>query len=787
VPIYDVEAYLAKCLRSLAAQTARDLEVVMVDDGSSDGSAAIAESFAERDPRFRLIAQENHGLGHARNTGVAAATGELLAFADSDDIVPCDAYELLAGALDQTGSDFASGNVLRLEDGRTTQAPFLSQTFARTRLKTHVTRFRPLLADRTAWNKLFRRDFWDGSALRFPEGVLHEDIPVMLPAHVRAGSVDVLVEPVYYWRIRGDGASITQKRQEMRALLDRLAAIEHVRADLAVHAPRKVQRWYDERLLRDDLRLHLNVLADADPAYRASFMAHAAPILDGLRRGVVDALPAIDRLKWQLVWQGRTEELIEVLRFDQERRAATPPLRRWGRWYGDYPFRGDRELGVPRSVYRLGKPDQELSLRATVEELSCEDDRLVVRGHAHVAGLAVASPGDQRVRVLAVRAGRFQRLRMRTTAVRAPARPVERPELAADGLDRRWSGFEAALPTSALRGTGTWQLCLYVRAHGLRRRFQRFALDDVVAAELPAASGLTARAVACPTGRVELQIRDRWARTHGARLVHGDVLELTGELRLAGADRLEARRADGWTTEVALAAGDGSFSARLPLSQLYVAPRGETDGDARWELAALDGGRRVPLALPGPSPALRWWSSGRALALARTPEGGSAIVERDARPLVAGARWRDGSLELDVRLPPGLAERELVLLDWHRRREHAFALTDADADGALRAVVPVADLLLIPAGLTPRRGEWRFYGRPLGSPQRTALARVRLPGELAETLPLAATVDERPFTLAPAPDGSLMLSVPERSAVRARGRAARRRAPSAASAAEPAG
>lgn len=166
VPIYDVEAYLPDCLRSLAAQTVRDLEVVMVDDGSTDGSAAIADDFAQRDGRFRLIAQENHGLGHARNTGTAAATGDLLAFADSDDVVALDAYERLAGALDNSGSDFAAGNVLRLTDGRTSQSPFLAEAFARTRLKTHVSRFRPLLSDRTAWNKLFRRSFWNSVNVR---------------------------------------------------------------------------------------------------------------------------------------------------------------------------------------------------------------------------------------------------------------------------------------------------------------------------------------------------------------------------------------------------------------------------------------------------------------------------------------------------------------------------------------------------------------------------------------------------------------------------------------------
>jgi CDP-glycerol glycerophosphotransferase len=95
VPIYNVEPYLAECLESLLAQTAGDLEVVMVDDGSTDGSAAIAERYAELDSCLRLVRQANHGLGHARNTGVAAANGYYLAFADSDDVVPGDAYARL--------------------------------------------------------------------------------------------------------------------------------------------------------------------------------------------------------------------------------------------------------------------------------------------------------------------------------------------------------------------------------------------------------------------------------------------------------------------------------------------------------------------------------------------------------------------------------------------------------------------------------------------------------------------------------------------------------------------
>src|SRR3954454_4370995 len=222
VPIYNVETYLEPCLESLAAQTFADLEVVLVNDGSNDRSPAIAGAFSTRDPRFKLVHRSNGGLSAARNTGIDVATGEFLAFVDSDDLVTPAAYELLVGALDESGSDFASGNVHRLSRSGTRQARFLARTFAETRLKTHITRDRLLLHDRTAWNKLWRRSFWDAQGRRFPEGRTYEDIPVTLPLHFAARSVDVLADVVYYWRTRdGEERSITQRRAEARALNDR--------------------------------------------------------------------------------------------------------------------------------------------------------------------------------------------------------------------------------------------------------------------------------------------------------------------------------------------------------------------------------------------------------------------------------------------------------------------------------------------------------------------------------------------------------------------------------------
>src|SRR3954451_21837628 len=119
VPAYDVAADLPACLDSVRAESSgvgrTGLEVVVVDDGSPDEVGEIAEGYAARDPRVRVVHTDNRGLGAARNEGLRHVTGDLLAFADSDDVVPPGAYATLLRQLRRTGSDVVTGSVARLE------------------------------------------------------------------------------------------------------------------------------------------------------------------------------------------------------------------------------------------------------------------------------------------------------------------------------------------------------------------------------------------------------------------------------------------------------------------------------------------------------------------------------------------------------------------------------------------------------------------------------------------------------------------------------------------------
>lgn len=105
VPIYNMEPLLPRCLDSLAAQTLRDLEIICVDDGSTDGSGGIVRKYASGDSRFRLITQENSGRAEARNAGIRAAAAPYLGFADPDDYVEPDMYERLYRLAEESGAD----------------------------------------------------------------------------------------------------------------------------------------------------------------------------------------------------------------------------------------------------------------------------------------------------------------------------------------------------------------------------------------------------------------------------------------------------------------------------------------------------------------------------------------------------------------------------------------------------------------------------------------------------------------------------------------------------------
>ena len=206
VPIYKVEALLSRCIDSILAQTHRNLDIILVDDGSPDGCGAICDDYAAKDSRIRVIHQENAGLAAARNAGLEIARGDFIGFVDSDDRIDPRMYEILLQHIQKEDADMAiCGRYMEFESGLLVPMFTLEQPLVLD-ARGAVRKF--LLSDgldAAAWDKLYRRSFFGDS--RYPVYYVSEDVPVTARLLARAQKVVHCGQPLYYYLQRAGSLS----------------------------------------------------------------------------------------------------------------------------------------------------------------------------------------------------------------------------------------------------------------------------------------------------------------------------------------------------------------------------------------------------------------------------------------------------------------------------------------------------------------------------------------------------------------------------------------------------
>ena len=177
VPVYRVEEYLERCVKSILSQTYKNLEVILVDDGSPDQCPAICDACAEKDARVKVIHQENKGLSGARNAGIDAASGEYLAFVDSDDYVSPHFIEELYQLLQDTGCAIGQCRFSYVKgDGLVEESDSAFCIYRGESLMEQL--YGPeekATCFVVAWNKLYRAELFKETGIRYPEGRIHED------------------------------------------------------------------------------------------------------------------------------------------------------------------------------------------------------------------------------------------------------------------------------------------------------------------------------------------------------------------------------------------------------------------------------------------------------------------------------------------------------------------------------------------------------------------------------------------------------------------------------------
>lgn len=221
VPVYNVEKYLDRCISSIVDQTYSDLEILLIDDGSTDRSGGICDAWMQKDKRIRVIHKKNGGgVSAARNTGIEQARGAFLGFIDSDDYIAPDMYEYLYSH--QVPGGIASCGFIEVDErnrkrrkpeekhflaGGTYSSEDISEIYMQQEWDCSFRRT-PLQLGSYVWNKLYDRKIFE--SLRFPDGRKYEDISVTLPSFHQAKAVRVLPECKYYY-VQRDGSIVHRK------------------------------------------------------------------------------------------------------------------------------------------------------------------------------------------------------------------------------------------------------------------------------------------------------------------------------------------------------------------------------------------------------------------------------------------------------------------------------------------------------------------------------------------------------------------------------------------------
>jgi CDP-glycerol glycerophosphotransferase len=458
----DAEAYLGECLESLRSQRLQNIEVLVVDDGSTDGTVALARQLAAEDPRFRILTRPQLGLSASRNAGVQVARGQFLAFVNATDTVPRNAYASLVGSLRRTGSDFAAGSVGVVIRGRVRRPPWVTVTHGLDRPAQTLRQFPLAVQDTIATNRVFRRDFWDLDVGGFPHSADGETF-TMVGATLRARQFDLLqsVSSIQHTRLRpGTLLPAAPSVSELESRLDwqhRTWRLVREAVDPSISGP-----WLG-RLIDGDLGDFAAEAHRADDAYRNRLQQAAQEFLAMADDTVWPQVRVARKLDLWLVAQGRwtdDERLIDHFGI-----------------YGSIPRTEVREgriyavadelpgvAGAPLECLELG--EIETALSGCVERIAWDGDRLRVWGWAFIRGLDLADEVPELTAVLTEAA----------TGVSQPCEVTQLHRVAAN----HWSmfryqdvapgGFILSIDTRCIDDVpGSWQLRLTVRAAGLER------------------------------------------------------------------------------------------------------------------------------------------------------------------------------------------------------------------------------------------------------------------------------------------------------------------------------
>lgn len=239
IPVYNVEGTLDRCVESVLHQGIDDFEVILVDDGSRDKSAAICDEWQAKDAHIRVVHQQNGGLSAARNTGISKTTGELITFVDSDDYLKEGTYHAIMPLAKKY--DIVEFPLCRFhQSSRQQLITFPDKVYTDSKSYWLETKG---YSHTYTWNKIYKRRLFDN--IRFPEGQVFEDAAILPQLLQAAKDICMVSQGLYFYTLNEKGITATAKGKELKYLLD-----SHIQT---------MQKWNDASYYLHVLNIQMDV------------------------------------------------------------------------------------------------------------------------------------------------------------------------------------------------------------------------------------------------------------------------------------------------------------------------------------------------------------------------------------------------------------------------------------------------------------------------------------------------------------------------------------------------
>lgn len=456
MPVYNVAEYLPEALDSVLGQSFTDLELITVDDGSTDDSLQILRDRSLLDGRLRVLTQPNAGQGAARNRGVTHARGEFLTFVDSDDVVPRTAYEHMIGSLRLSGSDFNVGSVVRLQDGRTFNTSWVRTVHWSDQLRVSLESFPEAMHDIICCNRMFRTSFWREQVGDFETGHAYEDHLPLLRAYVRADSFDVLAEVTYHWRVRR--SSTGQQKSRTGNLRDRILVKQQADTFLRAEATPYIHALWVARVLEVDFPPFVQMARTANAEYRDLVSRTMRSFLDMATPASLARVRVINKVRSRLAAAGEWEQLEAAEAYFRDVGSLPPTRMVDGHIEADLPRSPGFLTGLDGAVLRMAP--HECQFQGVIGRLEWTGGGLNLVGWAGPRGVSVTRAARHRAWLV----DEDQRIELPTRTISTPAANWSSNQQYAD----RSTGFSAFVAFSEMpRKETSWWVEVELEQSGL--------------------------------------------------------------------------------------------------------------------------------------------------------------------------------------------------------------------------------------------------------------------------------------------------------------------------------